>query len=382
MSDPEQLLVSTTVLDHDVVIVGAGPVGMLLACLLAQDGIDVVVCERRRDEDPRSRAIGIHAPGLEMLDRAGVGAAARAASLALEGGDVLSRGRVLASLDFSAHRPVRVLPQQRTHALLRERLQTLSAGALHPGCSVRAVRDEGEFVRLAVDRPAGRQEVTAAFVVLADGVHSTLRRELGFEWRRRPGRAAYTMADVPDPAAGVRAQLHCEPGGIVEAFPLPGGMRRWVLRGGGLHSGAEFRIAIAERIGREPAIGDEVRPTGFVAAQHLSRTVARGRVALLGDAAHEISPIGGQGMNLGWVNAGRLAAALRTALVEGDRDLGGYAHGALRAARAAQRRSAFYMTMGAPAQGVPLATRETLIRVLGSGPLRSWASGLVTMRGF
>ncbi|OZB81856.1 NAD(P)/FAD-dependent oxidoreductase, partial [Microbacterium sp. 13-71-7] len=342
MSEPEQPAV-TPLLDHDVVVVGAGPVGLLLACLLAQDGIDVVVCERRRDEDPRSRAIGIHAPGLEMLDRVGVGAAARAASLGLEGGDVLSRGRVLASLDFSERRPVRVLPQQRTHALLRERLQALSAGALRPGCSVRAVRDEGEFVRLAVDRPAGRQEVTAAFVVLADGVHSTLRRELGFGWRRRPGRAAYTMADVLDPAAGVRAQLHCGPGGIVEAFPLPGGMRRWVLRGG-VHTGAEFRAAIAERIGRDPEIGDDVRPTGFVAAQHLSQTLVRGRVALLGDAAHEISPIGGQGMNLGWVNAGRLAEALRAALVEGEADLGGYARGALRAARAAQRRSAFYMT--------------------------------------
>jgi 2-polyprenyl-6-methoxyphenol hydroxylase-like FAD-dependent oxidoreductase len=81
-------------------------------------------------------------------------------------------------------------------------------------------------------------------------------------------------------------------------------------------------------------------------------------VALLGDAAHEISPIGGQGMNLGWVNAGRLATALRAALVEGEADLGGYARGALRAARAAQRRSAFYMTMGAPARGVPMVAKR------------------------
>ncbi|MFD6698758.1 MULTISPECIES: FAD-dependent oxidoreductase [unclassified Microbacterium] len=381
MTDPEVPRERATLLDHDIVIVGAGPVGLLLACLLAQDGIDVAVCERRQGDDPRSRAIGVHAPGLQMLDRAGVGAMVRSASLALEGGDVLCRGRILASLDFSAHRPVRVLPQQRTHALLRERLQSLSAGALRPGCSVRAVRDEGEFVRLAVERPAGRQEVTAAFVVLADGVHSALRHQVGLGWRRRPGRAAYTMADVPDPAAGVRAQLHCEPGGIVEAFPLPGGMRRWVLRGSGVHTGAEFREAIAERIGRDPEIEDDIQPTGFVATQHLSRTVVRGRVALLGDAAHEISPIGGQGMNLGWVNAGRLATALRAALVEGEADLGGYARGALRAARAAQRRSAFYMTMGAPARGVPMVAKETLIRALGSAPLRPWAAGLVTMHG-
>ena len=380
MTDPDELLDRTALLDHDVVIVGAGPVGLLLACLLAQDGIDVVACERRHGDDPRSRAIGIHPPGLDVLDRAGVGAAVRAESLALSGGDVLSRGRVLASLNFPDHRRVRVLPQQRTHALLRERLQSLSPGAVRPGCTAVAVRDEGEFVRVTVDRPAGRQELTAAFVVLADGVHSALRRELGLGWRRRPGRAAYTMADVPDPAAGTRALLHCEPGGLVEAFPLPGGKRRWVLRGNGGHSAEEFRAASRERTGTDPEIGDDVQPTAFVAAQHLTRTVIRGRVALLGDAAHEISPIGGQGMNLGWVDAERLATAIRGALTRGSADMRGYARATLRSARAAQNRSAFYMVMGVPAAGLTLQVREVLIRALGSEPLRGWAAGLVTMR--
>ncbi|MGO4680147.1 FAD-dependent oxidoreductase [Microbacterium sp. 2MCAF23] len=381
MSDPDGPLVRTTLHDHEVVIVGAGPVGLLLACLLAQDGADVLVCERRRGDDLRSRAIGIHPPGLELLDRAGVGEAVRAEALTLEGGDVLSRGRILAALTFPESRRVRVLPQQRTHALLRDRLETLSAGTLRFGCTAGAVRDEGDFVRLAVDRPAGRLEITAAFVVLADGVHSALRRELGLGWRRRPGRAAYAMADVPDLAGDARARLHCEPGGLVESFPLPGGMRRWVLRSDSVHTAAELRAAIATRIGQDPEISDDTPPTRFVATQHLARTFVRGRVALLGDAAHEISPIGGQGMNLGWVNAGRLAAALRAALTEGGADLGDYARRAARSARTAQRRSAFYMSMGAPAQGVPLGARETLIRTLGSAPLRPWAAGLVTMRG-
>lgn len=372
------------VLDHEVVIVGAGPVGLLLACLLVQDGVDVVVCEQREGEDLRSRAIGIHPPGLAVLDRAGIGSAVRAGALALAGGDVLSRGKVLASLAFPSERSVLVLPQQRTHALLLRRLEEVSPTALRAGCTVRGVRDEGGFVRLRVDVGARRRELTVAFAVLADGVRSGLRAELGLGWRRRAGRARYAMADVPDPTAGSRALLHCGPGGLVESFPLPGGLRRWVVRaaeGEDLTMADGFGAAIRARTGTDPALESDVVPVSFLAAQHLARTPVRGRIALLGDAAHEISPIGGQGMNLGWMDAGRLATALRAALARRDADLGDYARATLRAARAAQRRSAFYMAMGAPAPVPAALARESLIRALGTAPLRPWAAGLVTMRG-
>lgn len=370
--------------DHQVVIVGAGPVGLLLACLLAQRGVDAVVCERRPDADTRSRAIGIHRPGLDALDEAGIGDAVRAEALSLEGGEVHSRGRRLAALRFTAERPVLILPQQRTDALLRARLDRLSEGALLAGHVVRGVRDEVDFARVAVDGGHGLREVTCELVVIADGVHSALRDRLGVPWRARPGAGRYAMVDVDDATAGALAALHCGPRGLVESFPLPGGRRRWVVRDtageADLGTAAGFRHEIVERTGIRPEIPDGAAPVGFRAEQHTAADLIRGRIALLGDAAHEVSPIGGQGMNLGWAQARRIAEDIGRSI--GTRpDLRRYAKGAIRSARIAQRRSAFYMSMGVPASGAPLFSRELLIRALGSAPLRGWTTGLITMRG-
>ncbi|ALX67180.1 FAD-dependent oxidoreductase [Microbacterium sp. XT11] len=370
--------------DHDVVIVGAGPVGLLLACLLAQSEIDVLVCERRAEVEGRSRAIGIHPPGLDALDAAGLGAVVRRDALALSGGEVRSRGRTLAALDFPADRPVLVLPQACTDALLRERLERVATGALRAGHVVRSIRDEQDFVRVSVDGDHGLREMTARLAVIADGVHSALRDALfPAGWRPRPGDGCYAMVDVADHAPTERAVLHCEPLGLVESFPLPGGIRRWVVRenrGGELAEAVAFREEIRRRTGIAAPVPADAVPVSFRARQHAAQRLVRGRVVLVGDAAHEVSPIGGQGMNLGWVGAVRLADGIRVSFDRGRMDLRRYERLTRRAARAAHGRSTFYMAMGTPASGVQLQAREALMRALGSPPLRAWTTGLLTMR--
>lgn len=370
--------------DHDVVIVGGGPVGMLLGCVLRQRGVEAVVYERRIDPDQRSRAIGIHPPGLAALDAAGVGEAVRREALALRGGDVVSRGRTLAAIDFPSDRPVLTLGQQRMDALLRARLQAQGADAVRSGSAVGALVDEGPRVRVLTDDGRGAGESTARFVVIADGVHSSLRSGLGPRWRRRPGHGEYSMIDIDDADAGDRATLFCEPDGLVESFPLPNGRRRWVVRrraGDEVETAEGFAATVERRVGIRPDVPCGVRPSTFRATQHLADRFVRGRIALIGDAAHEVSPIGGQGMNIGWTNAVRFADALPTLSGLVPPDLGAWEDRARRSARRAQDRSRFYMAMGMPLPAVAARGREVVIRALGAQSLRRRSADLVTMNG-
>ncbi|UNK72093.1 NAD(P)/FAD-dependent oxidoreductase [Microbacterium sp. H1-D42] len=363
----------------EVIIAGAGPVGMLLGCLLAERGVAVMICERRAGVDGRTRAIGVHPPGLAALDAAGVGESVRSEAVALERGEVHAQGRMLTSIAFPAQRGVLILPQRRTDAILRERLQALHV-PLRSGCEVVAVRQDESGVTALVRSEGQERAATASFLVVADGVHSGLRDALGIRWRRSRGEARYSMLDAPESDDDPVARLYCEPEGLVESFPLPHGRRRWVVRHApeaGAMTAEQFAAAIRVRTGIRIPAGE---PTAFVASQHRAERVVDGRIILLGDAAHEISPIGGQGMNLGWADALRLTDALIGAAGERG-DLAAFGRRSVRAADDVQRRASFYMSMGAPVGAGRQRARELLIRTLGIPPLHSAATALVTMRG-
>jgi len=192
------------------------------------------------------------------------------------------------------------------------------------------------------------------------------------------------MADIPDDGHSTRrAQLYCESAGLVESFPLPQGRRRWVATDteGRLGEADAFANAVRARTGISLELPAGSHPTVFHARQHRAARTAAGRAVLLGDAAHETSPIGGQGMNLGWAAACRLSEAIKRSLRSGRSDFEEYERRTRDAARRAQRRSAFYMTMGHPAHGLRLGIRNTVIRAAGSAPFRDRMTGMITMRG-
>lgn len=370
----------------DVLIIGAGPVGLFMAALLLQEGVEVQVLEQRSAPEPHSRAIGIHPPALEALARAGVGETLVAEGIQIRRGVALARGRTLATMSFAGVSDrfpfVLSLPQGRTEALLEQRVNELDGGAVHRAVRVTGLSDDGVRVTVEAASPRGARRYTAPLVIAADGVRSTVRSVQGIALRTKDHPDSYLMGDFADGTGfGPDAALFLAGAGIVESFPLPGRLRRWVVRLGpgdfiarelaARDPAADDRAGdarwlmqcVRDRTGLEIDPGTNSMLSSFGVRTRLVRRMAAGRVVMIGDAAHEVSPIGGQGMNLGWLDAADLAPIM-TAAARGhdvaDR-LRTFEHARLKAAAKAARRAEINMALGRPLADGLLAVRNRVI---------------------
>ncbi|MFF2841717.1 FAD-dependent oxidoreductase [Paenarthrobacter sp. NPDC057981] len=353
----------------DVVVVGAGPVGLFMGLLLLRSGHKVRILERRTSRGTRSRAIGIHPPALAELERAGVAQELVSVGVHITRGVAYSRRCKVAELPFSgdpAFPFILAVPQTVTEKVLEDAVLELDKAAIARGLNVLEVCDDGPTVRVRAASPAGSQEFTAQLVILADGAHSSLRHRFAPNVPSKCYPDAYLMGDFPDRTGhGTDAVLYLEPAGIVECFPLPGGVRRWVVRLGAPAIGAtadDLAGMVESRTGEvlEPA-GNTMLSAFEVQSRLLPRMV-HGRVVLLGDAAHEISPIGGQGMNLGWLDAAALSPIIDASLEGSDVGelLQDFEKTRRKAALRASRQAGLNMALGRPLPALAMTLRNRL----------------------
>jgi len=296
----------------DVAVVGAGPVGLLLACLLRDRGLEVAVLERRARPTRRSAAIGVTPPSLRILARLGLEEAAVAAGVKVRECHLHGSAGALGRISFrdipGDRRFVLSLPQADLADLLRRRL---GPGVVHDGWELAGLEQLPDRVRLRSSRGAAAE---ARFVVGCDGSRGRVRELLGIA---APGRAYpchFAMADYVDRSGlGDAAHLFFTPEGSVESFPLPGGRRRWVVQTDRRLEPVPEGLVCAlarRRAGLGPDPADRLCASSFTPRRFHCERYHSGRVALCGDAAHGMTPAGGQGMNLGFADAELLAGVL------------------------------------------------------------------------
>ena len=307
-------------IDADVIIVGGGPVGLLLANLLGVSGRRVTLVESTGGDVRRSMAIGITPPSLELLATLGLDHQFIRQGICIEGAHVHEngdeKGRLNLAHSSDTYPFILSLPQSDTVRLLRENLVRLRNVRVLTGCQAEAIEQDRTGVHLTIGamNSSGRGQLRAAFLVACDGARGQIAHWLGVSKQQHAYAPAFMMGDFTD-RSGLGSQAHLFFGRErpVESFPLPGGKRRWIVRCG-WGDQTDLSESLAHAVTRLTGIKireeDQLDASRFHPQRRLARNFYRGRVVLCGDAAHVMSPIGGQGMNTGFGDAAFLARAL------------------------------------------------------------------------
>ncbi|MFH0246481.1 FAD-dependent monooxygenase [Streptomyces sp. HK10] len=310
---------------RDVIVVGAGPVGLMLAGELRLGGVDVVVYERLPAPPRESRGASFTKRTAECFDQRGLlGRLGGTEPADSHFGGVPIDLRVLAE-DHHGHRGV---PQFRTERMLEGWVSDLGVPILR-GHEVTAFRQNDDGVVVAVDGPDGPGEESAAYLVGCDGGRSTVRKLAGIGFPGSDGRRGFLTADVTGIDTRRRRIGEDLPGGsMVMAMDLENGVTRVVVHEAGTPPRDRASLTYSDLADAWQRLTGESIHHGqcrwiscFTDASRAAAEYRRGRVFLAGDAAHVQPPAMAQGLsvgvqdavNLGW----KLAAAVRGRAPEG-----------------------------------------------------------------
>lgn len=301
-------------------IIGAGPSGLAAALFLHEHGISARVVDAAAEPAPWSKALGVNPRTLDLLEPSGVSAAIIAEGLAVERVYVSQAGRPVATipLDYAAvgaRRPLTILPQARTEALLHE---ALARHGVHVERGVRLidVLQDGGGVRADLAHSDGTVETVRTPLLLgADGAHSVVRKALGVGFSGDGLSETWTLADLEldGPVPG-GINIDFRPEGFLVAFPFSA--QRWRLIAIGCN--------VVSQLPNGWSAGTVFWNSEFHISHRMADRMSVGSIALAGDAAHIHSPIGARGMNLGIEDAWVWAACAADALADRPERLGDY----------------------------------------------------------
>jgi 2-polyprenyl-6-methoxyphenol hydroxylase-like FAD-dependent oxidoreductase len=305
----------------EVLIAGAGPVGLILAAELARYGVAVRIVDKAKERIAVSRSVVVWSRTLELLDRAGCGAALVAAGTQVSAATLTTAARAIDRIELgrvsTPHPYALMLLQHETERLLEEHLNQLGV-QVERGVEVAAFAEIPDRVTSTLRKEDGGEEhASSHWLVGCDGARSAVRHGLRMVFTGGTLPNDWLVADVR--LHGVRApqeievNLHAD--GVLARFPINREFHR-IIANAGVSMTIEDRPcptlsevqALLDKRGSGGVTAYEPQWLGAFSVDDRKVVNYRvGRVFLAGDAAHIQSPVGGQGMNTGMQDAFNLA---------------------------------------------------------------------------
>jgi len=300
-----------------VLVVGAGPTGLLMAAEAARYGMSCRIIDKLPLPLEKSRALAIQPRTMELFDHLGIADLFLKEGLKILGANPCSGKKRLAHLSFKSLDSdfpfILSIEQSKTEKILTHYLSSFGIKVERNVEFIDLRQESNRVLAILRDHSTGKEEQTeAAWVIGCDGAHSQVRKSIGIPFEGKPFHSIFSLADVALDWKERHDELFLflDPDGILGTIPMPGERRyRLVFQLERCQTPTQSEIdnptleevkrKVRQSIGENVKVSDPIWLANFHINSRLVKSYRKGRVFLAGDAAHIHSPAGGQGMNSG-----------------------------------------------------------------------------------
>lgn len=302
-----------------VIIIGGGPIGLFLGICLSHQSVDFRIFEKRSEINDHSRSIGIHPPSLDLFKKTDIITPFYQKGLKIHQGQAFINRSFVGSVSFKnlplPHNFILSLPQYQTEEILERELKSLGKNVLYRRAKLKSFDIESNVTKVHIKQGDTVKTYTCDFLIGCDGKNSKVRSQANISFHGRAYPDTYIMGDFDDTTSFTSdAVVFLHQKGVIESFPLPQKRRRWVIKTNEYEDNPTRQTLVTklkDRIDIDISSARSHMVSSFGVQHRMANQFVKGRTILAGDAAHVVSPIGGQGMNMGWLDAWELSKSLR-----------------------------------------------------------------------